>query len=517
MAGFVAVVISVVRIVAVPLIVYTVIRKLIKRFRFGENRLRYSAFNGKRGRKLGATEALLDYAQERFGFMVNVNVVFIGCREEISPDQARASIEKLCRRHPVLRCRTIKGPSKKIMDRFLVEDGQYFPKFEVIEDTEWKETFHNELRTKFQEDDGLWRVKMFQPTRVTNDDDNQEKLVYPFIFTFNHCSIDGASIMAGVNKNFLSYLEQELSNCAVDVESLPLLDTRENIFRELHIGPMNFCWLLYDMFFGKSDFTEMDPIVDSLHDVIRPENAEKATKLLTFTLDENESRKLISKCKELNVKVNGFMTAAVAMATRELLSRHHLIDERKDVTFRSAFMVNLRRFATGRPIPDEVLGKLNSMVSMEIEAPPINNRSPKAFANLAERFHTTVHSKINNNDHFRDTKKLDFAAAHFGERLSQVLLEMPGKGHLFYITNRGAFHLRASDEDNPKCSFEGTYWATAEHMVGMSLFTHSLCSVNGRVFWSMAYSSHMVHQTLAEEYIANVKEVILEMSGDRQC
>lgn len=503
---------SAVRVAVIPFIVLVVLCKLWKLLRFGENRQRYSALDGKCGRRLGATEALLDYAQERFGFMLNVNVALIGCKEMISPEQAMAAIKKLCQRHPVLRCRISKGPSKKIPDRFLVEDREFLPQFDVVEDTDWRPTFHNELKTKLSADDGLWRVKMFQPTKQT--DDNQDKLVYPFIFAFNHCCVDGASIMAGVNRNFLSFLEQELNHDCVDIESLPLLDTRENIFRELYIGTVSFCLLLCDMFFGKSDFTEMDPHVNSLYDVVRPENTEPATKLLTFTLDENESKKLISKCKELNVKVNGFMTASVALATRELLLRHHLIDDSEDVTFRSAFMVNLRRFATSSQIPDHALGKLNSMVSMKIEVPPIHNRSPKSFAALSEKFHTRVHSKIYSNDHFRDTKKLDFAAAYFGERFSEALFDMPGKGHLFYITNRGAFHLKASEEENPKCSFEGTYWATAEHMAGISLFTHSLCSVNGRAFWSMAFSSHMVHQTLAEEYIANIKDIILEMTED---
>jgi hypothetical protein len=170
-------------------------------------------------------EAGLCYAQEVYKWGLNINAIIISCKKEITPDNVRVALRKLCQRHPNLRMKVVAGET--ILDRYLAFfETEPEPDLEVLDTEDWVATCESEFENNFQQDGLQWRVKMLKATR----DPDSGRLRYPFVFSFNHAIVDGVSIMAGVHKSFHHYLEDAVCGKDTVVESLDLFPGMDVLF-----------------------------------------------------------------------------------------------------------------------------------------------------------------------------------------------------------------------------------------------------------------------------------------------
>jgi hypothetical protein len=174
---------------------------------------------------MNGMEVCLSYGQKNYKWMINVNAVIISCKKEITADNVMVALRKLCQRHPNLRTNIVMG--KTITDMYLAFfDKDPEPNLEVLDTEDWVATCEMEFENNFQEDELQWRVKMLKATR----DPDSGRLHYPFVFSYSHAVVDGASIMAGIHTNFHRYLEDVVCDKDIPVTSLDFLPGMEAMF-----------------------------------------------------------------------------------------------------------------------------------------------------------------------------------------------------------------------------------------------------------------------------------------------
>jgi hypothetical protein len=464
---------------------------------------------GLRGRKMVALEAGLFHAQEAYKWLINVNAVTISCMTEITPNNVRVALRKLCQRHPNLRMKVVTCDCESIGDRYIVFfETDPEPDLEVLDTEDWVATCEAEFEKSFQEDGLQWRVKMLKGSR---DPDNQ-RLRYRFVFTYNHAVTDGGSIMAGIHKNFHHYLEDAVCGKDSVVKSLDLLPGRETLFPNME--PSIFDRMMYkvkELF--KVPLLTDDPMAIELLKAIQPENDSqvRCTKFIPMDFTVEETGKIVKKCREHGIKVNGYATAAAAIATGNLLRKYTKNPElKKELTFDLSFMFNIRRIYYPPILPEQV-GLLNSIMPMPITVAD-DGTNCDAFWELAKKCHQDVHAKIEGNMPAESAKLFNYLLGNNPDVIIKSFAEATNPHSIYYMTNRGSFEINSQYPDEKgACTFEGNYWACSEHEMNFDVFAQCLQSVNGRMTWILTYYGHKCSEKIAKEYLDNIREIMLRM------
>jgi hypothetical protein len=319
--------------------------------------------------------------------------------------------------------------------------------------------------------------------------------------------------MYGINKYFMDYLEEAATGSLdTPIASLPFPKAREVVLPETRTtGFGRYGWSCMHMCCGccvSQMSKKTDPLVDKLFRKYRPTRPVPSNGIVDFVLSVGETTDVIQACKRHGIKVNGFITAAVAIATYKLLEDYELIDSGK-VTFATAFMVNIRRFADPR-IPEEHVGLWNGFCDHRIKVKEANTDvATEPFWDLVKKCHSDVHKMVNSGRHFKLGRMRDSLYIKNGVEWAFDADNLK-KREFFVITNRGNFIVRGKNRENPSVTLEKTHWGCADFMVGNNaLFTHSLCTLNGRLQWSLSYSKLMATKTFAREYADMIKRTII--------
>jgi hypothetical protein len=460
------------------------------------------------GRKMGPFEAALDYGMEKMGLLLNVNAVFIGCKVQITADQVRLALRKLYERHPNLRMRVVVNEENRTERYFAYLDSE--PDLEVIPTEAWKDVAHEELASpmQFKIDELQWRVKMLKPHHEGGI------WVQPFVFIFNHCILDGGSIMAGVNTDFHRFLNEIVTGRESPVEPLPLLPCRDEMYPELMMPWYDYLWLKLTTPFRSSGFAEPDHLTSLLQGSIRPADCETippTTKLEVFELSVDDTLHILSKCRAHGIKFNGYVSAAVASATMALLGEKCGVTDNR-VQLKTAFMANIRRFANP-PVPPEQVICMTSFIPLDKVVPAAANTNPEKFWELAKQCHRAVHGAFTANLHMREARLIAFDFVDDLHGTLEHLADSKFTYYIYYTTNRGAFEIKppAGSGENV-VTFEGTYWATADQCINDALFVPGCVTVNGKFMFSLAYYSHKTTEENAKNYCEIIREVMLFMS-----
>jgi hypothetical protein len=457
---------------------------------------------------MAAIEAGLCYAQKTYKWMINVNTVIISCKKEITPDNVRVALRKLCQRHPNLRMKVVAGET--IRDRYLAFfETEPEPDLEVLDTEDWVATCEAEFEKSFQEDGLQWRVKMLKAIK----DHESGRTRYPFVFSYNHAVVDGGSIQAGVHRNFHRYLEDVICGKDTSVESLDLLPGIEAMFPKTQRTMLDRIGFKIQELF-KGSLLEDDPMAAELLKAIQPEKEAqvRSTKLIPMDFTEDETGKIVQKCREHNVKVNGYATAAAAIATGNLLRKYTKNPElKKELTFDLSFMVNMRQ-AYNPPITREQVGFLVSIIPMPITvADDGTNRD--AFWELVTKCHQRVHAEIGGDTPAEASKLFSYLVGEKSEVFFKSIAEAANPHTVYYMTNRGNFEAKSQYPDEEgACTFEANYWSCSEQELNFDMFVQNLQSVNGHLMWTLTYYGHKCSEETAKEYLENIREIMLRMS-----
>jgi hypothetical protein len=455
---------------------------------------------GMQGRRQGPFEAALDYGQVTVGLMINVNAVFISCKRQLSKAEVLLALRKLYQRHPLLRVKSVVNPEKSSERYFAFFEEVQEPVLQELATGDWKNVLHDEMNTRFRLDNLQWRMTMLNPAKEA------DRWLYPFVVAFNHCIVDGGSIMDGFVTDFHKYLDGIVTgNDRGLVESLPMLPTRDVILPQLET---NWWDRILKLLPARSDTHEPDKVIVTFLEQLRPPvETERKTRLMEFHLSASTTTNIISACQRRGIKVNGYLTAAAVFATVNLLKRKATInDDFLDIS--TSYMVNLRRFAHP-PIPTGQLMNMASFVPLEVKSPI--ECTEHTFWALAKQCHEGVHNGLAKGIHMTEAKALAYdLAEHLVESMDQWCnFEYPFSA--FTLTNRGNFNVVSEYPEHPDhCAVEGVYWACADHCFNASIVVHSVLTLNSRTMWSMAYCTHKTTEENAQEYVGIIESILEE-------
>jgi hypothetical protein len=459
-------------------------------------------------RSLGTWEDLI-YEGERLhtSFLTVVNRFTLRCRAKIEEYHVRNALVKIMQRFPMLRMGVItkldNGSSQPT--KWFAEVEKNVPNLERVATADVDYVAEQELATNFESDKPLWRIKMFPLSE--HDDEFEQK----FIFSFHHCVIDGASIMR-IMQSFLDNLELELRDLAADeTGSLPLMPSRDVLFREKML------LTTWDKIRMKVDAVVCDvfrladdPIAQLMQEYFKPALILKSTTCsVNFHLTQDETKSVISNCKERGLKVNGAITAAATVALRRLLLRHHVIEQLQSISIRTEFYVNLRRTVVP-VISDDHIGLHMTHCNL-----PITVKPGQTFWDIAAACHRDVKKKIRNGVHFSEAKEYNREITDLGLQNYLNLCTSSNKRQMsFYISNMGSWDLKVTPNiaTEPLVYFKEMCQVTADPVetCDAPVFAHNVYTINGELFWCMGYSTNVTKQDIAEEYVRLVRESLLE-------
>jgi hypothetical protein len=257
---------------------------------------------------------------------------------------------------------------------------------------------------------------------------------------------------------------------------------------------------------------EDDPVAAELSKAIQPEKEAqlRCTKLIPMDFTEEETGRIIQKCREHNIKVNGYATAAAAIATGNLIRKYTKNPElKKEITFDSTCMFNMRQACTPPMLPEHV-GFLVAIIPQPLTvADDGTNRD--AFWELAKKCHQEVHSMIGGDLPIESVKLFNYLSRN--DRFFKRFAEAENPHAIYYMTNRGSFEVKSQYPDEEgACTFEGNYWACSEQESNFDMFVQNLQSVNGRMTWTLVYSGHNCSDEIAKGYLDNIRDIMLRMS-----
>jgi hypothetical protein len=535
---------------------------------------------GRKGRRLGLYEEFLWTAQTKVGLGVNVNALLIESSEDIAEAHVRQALNSLWRRHPLLRCSIITISKGKVTMNYFTEiAGKPGYDLQMVPSIDWKEIFEDDLNIRFLSSGPQWRVKVALPRR------ENDKYVYPFIFSFNSCVVDGASITDGVFKDFQKFLTKavypdsamsesvmdpslttsdtvssdvmgtsfsemsssimstsggsimssstcdnmnisadvsdasasadDISTCirditkpkSDDVKVLRLLPAQEYIYKELKPRWYERPLLLIVNKFHHKPFLSVDPTSLRIQAHLKPRFPIRKTGVLTFLLNEKETEIFIQECCTKRISVTSAVLAAAAVSLQDLL-RSKAFHGNLPLKLNTLLVCNMRQ-ASKLDVPQNTLGNHEGMLNVTISLPKSQGLTQNIWK-PAKSLHKQFHSKLHSARAFSWSRWLNHSLGSKNgvETFLAAASKTPKiKSYAFCIRERGEVkHEETEDKVAEKCRVKASYFVSAEHMVGLAMFSLGVVTIQGQLYITIGYDRQVVDYVIAEEFSELLKE-----------
>ena len=442
-----------------------------------------------------------------FGMALDSNVVFIDSVASLSSRVVRKALVMLSKRYPMLRMKFewIESRSSGVTHRYLTEIEHPNSINFCEEDTEcWQERLEEELQTPFDVGVGpLWRVIRLK--EQYNGTDNKYKNT--LLFTFHHSICDGISIMT-LYDQFLEYLNQcyHGNEEANGIESMPLLPPLQDLVKQQITLP---CWKAV-LFIAKMKLTQLfksfhrsrniflqkfPPVITTNPSVV------KRTCIIPRILSKEETKEIEKHCKAHKCTVAGALTASAALALGKIIQGGEI---RSPMAVAVCIPVSIRQDC--QPVVSkEHFGTFLSPLPCTVW---LYNRASQDFWKLSRQISKNIHSQLRSKEQFNYLRRIKYGNMQSAEEMSKVSQDVGSAGRwegLLEVSNRGKFEV---GKTGPRTfEFVGTHFAVAQHLCG-SLLTNNVVTVNGHLFWTVVFSSHVMASQLAEKYLDLVFETL---------
>ncbi|XP_074653747.1 uncharacterized protein LOC141907891 [Tubulanus polymorphus] len=467
---------------------------------------------GKTGRKLGKQELLYVYEIEFENNLLDSNAIFLESKVELTERIVVRSLEFLWKRHPMLRMKI-----NSFVNNRCREDVYFFQEigetpildFETENTNDWMQVLYDEFKRKFDIKTGpLWRVKMLPGAKQENG-----KFQHIFLFTFFHSIIDGTSIIH-IYREFIENLEVLLSGSEPIVKSLPTLPSIEEIFAD-ELRP-SFTEKLISIFrsannycFPQQPSNNQTEISKDFVDAFKV-NKPRSSRLYPIEFDENETALIIKKSKNMGIRIHSIATATAAVALRRLMNKHS-VKVGQSFNLKTNNPVSLRNVPHKR-IKNDSIGCM-ILLGLNISASIPLNPTESDFWKLASQFQTKLQNAINDGGHLRTKKQMDLCNVLSKE--ASIAAHQPREDWQrstdIVISNRGSHEVVPKSSEGKNIKFLKTFYGIGtcyhDYYCLMSMF---LCTIDGRLSWTLQYRSQLMAEDVAADYCTMIKSVIAE-------
>ena len=451
--------------------------------------------NGKLSRPLGLLEQVLLEREKVNNWGTVTSVLLLDSTQELNQDHLRKALSLLTKRYPLLRMRIKENENGTCFEEMENTDAVDFELLDKISADSWIEGFEEELNGYlFDIGKGpLWRVRLLKETF------NEGKFRNALVFTFQHVICDALSIFE-LQKKLLEILTSLHGGEEFEVESLPLRPSLESLVPKL-VKPNILERLLFSSFFmlqrAKTFFVKPKNLYLSVYPPVA--NADpsvtKKTRLLTRSLSEEGTKRVIKSCKANKCTVHGAITASTHLAIARIL--HREIHELKiPVSVESSYSVSMRKDCEPKVNSDE-FGAYVSASTLSIPVPLIKPDDEQGFWEFARACTREVHTQLDSGKH-RNLLKLYHCIdipSYCG--MSNYEQNQGRRNHICNINNYGA-QLTNQGEDSPY-KFAGSYLGVQAARTGHT-FGNNIMTVDGRLYWAVEYFPHVTTKAQAEDF-----------------
>ncbi|XP_048590305.1 uncharacterized protein LOC116610902 [Nematostella vectensis] len=446
------------------------------------------------------------------GHSTCANAVFVSSKVALDSVVVLKALEYLASTYPLLRVKAEWETTKDgLPARYLTEiDGFSFREINFSEHdahaSDWKGLFEEDLNAGFDLSGGrpLWRV-----TRLLEQFTPADKLYSnTFIMTFHHSIFDGSSMMKFLGE-FQEKLHQfhrgvPMSSPLSSPMSPPLLELLKQHIELPWYGAL---WYQIKHVLRKGREPPRNVFLAKYPPPVLNNEEDFKTKTIPGILSDKLTSSLVQKCKLNGSTVGGALSAAVAIATGQLIQDS--ISHCAPGEFVIGLPVNIRG-ACNLTQEDQEFGLFISVIFIPCKLPFVGNISD-IFWSVAAEMTSRVKQKLKQEKQFEFLKKLKYTPRDVAQDITSASADIRNAGrfpNIFEVSNRGRFSYPCVQDYH----VTGCHNAVAQHLIG-PVMTLTAMSINGRLHWTFVYSSRTMRDALAREFARSVGEILKDITS----
>ena len=469
------------------------------------------------GRRLGVFESVIDDLHS-YGGSIRTIVLLLKSRVPLQASEVREVLERLPRKHPILRMRVkeidIKGRGRPLKCFVEMEEPctlDFFVKGHKPA-RNWESTFEKELQSPFQVSTGpLWRVRMLREEY----DPRKGSYSNTLVFTVHHLIADDTSLL-NLSRDFLDFLNTKHKNNSQDWDEKLLLNTpplrpslTEIIKGRLTLSQLEKVFLAVKSILARMLKRIMGKPRHQFTGVFPPTSWQdpsiiKKTCILTKVLRKEAISMLVRNCKENRCSVHGAFIAATSIAMATMLQNGKI---RIPTTIPVSFSVNVRQECKPLGMGNE-LGCFSLDCDLKIPV-PASNKTEEPFWNLAKKCTEDLHQAVSKGNHHSTLKSLCTLSIDYARKMYKISKNKKTAGRLDTLINISNLGCHNFGDESGKKYFEcsGAYFASAGHNFG-PVFESNVVTINDELFWSIVYYINVVSQDIASQFTDLVFETL---------
>ena len=472
-------------------------------------------------REMGFLEKMMKSYHDK-SICILSNALWIVSKVELTDSLIHKALERLSLKIPQLRfyIQENTGDDDSISSYF-AEIRDFHVDFEVLDTKDWIGVISREWETPFNCERGpLWRVKWLPNVRLDKKDDTfrYENVV---IISCCHAVLDGMSYQR-VFGHFLDCLEEIHNNnveSPVPLQVLPALehylDIKPSVTEKLlslvlkgilktESGRKYFMSLAFG---GRHAYLNSVPAV-----LEEDPSVAHTSSFIPMEFSQEETSYILRSCKARNLTVNGALYAASFLAFLRCLPV-----KKSHSTVNGICYINIRRHLTElQGLDHDSIGVFVYECKIVPKVKSIEETS-HSFWSLAKDTNLQVRKFVETQRYITESKQADMLLSSLEDnmrKLTELIVNGPryGRASCISVTNMGKCDfLTRPNSSNFK--LVGRFGGGGDFNFG-SILTHNLNTFNGKIYWSIIYSKHIIRKERVEECARGIKEILQKFCGE---
>jgi len=472
-----------------------------------------------RGRPIGQLEDAWRLAHDMNGSLILANTLVLRSKKPIQASVVKKAMERLMKRHPMLRMCIKKNPDE---DYWLRKMENVHVDLRQLDSEDWRNVMEESLLEKFDVENGpLWRVSFLPNVRYESETESDfiNMTSYPHecfcIFAFHHIIIDGTSY-SRMFAEFINFVAKLNSNEEPEVTSMPMLPPLDvytdevvpfkwyhhliKLVLEILCSIPGFPALMSGPIRGMNG--EGNPFTQKYGvEIQRNPQIQPRTKIIPVEFTKDETSSLLKKCKEHQTTVQGAVQTAAGVAMVTML-------EKQEFEVETNVTVNSRPFFKSK-VPNEYVGPYLAFLRCKNKV--VTSPNAKKFWSMAKSTSEDIHAKLKKNEHMEMSLMFYYMSPLFHQSMTESTKDDKSgrrSRQLVVFTNLGyCKFLDGSPDDD--VILRARFGCSAEHQQG-HIFANNLATFSGKLFWTFVYYSNITSDATAQRYVDLVKETILK-------
>ena len=432
-------------------------------------------------------------------------VLLLNSNVKLDPNHVKKALFMLLQRFPLLRMRvTVDKFKQPCFEEMENPQSLDFQSMVDVNSDDWQYEFEKQINgAPINTRRGpLWRVALLTETCESSGEENLYRNT--LLFTFHHVIADALSVFE-LKKKLIEYLGVLYKGEVIDVESLPFRPpieeaiknfTRPNVFLRFMIVMFLTIRKLRVKMLSKS---KPDNLYLSTFPSAQRHSLARTTCAVPRNLSREQTMAVISCSKRNQCTVHGAITAATHLAMAQILQHNCASDSKiqSPLSINSTYTINIRKKCQPK-IESEEFGIYASFDSLAIVVNAFPIEEVESFWEFARSCTNKVHHRIDSGKYQEVFKLLQCVDIPSFWALSCYEVERGLQREIFNLTNLGA--LSIDEEGKSPYNFAGSYLAMQTAQAS-NIFSHNIFTINGRLYWTGAYSPEITTRSQAEEFV----------------